>query len=116
MTRASAPIVWVSAIATIALGAASMRLRLDTSIDKLQAQTRGAALEKEVADRFSLPRDVLLVLNEHEDIEPLLETDARLERALAAEAPSVVASGIGFLLPSAREQARVAQVIRDVGT
>ena len=69
-----------------------------------------------MADRFSLPRDVLLVLNEHEDIEPLLETDARLERALAAEAPSVVASGIGFLLPSAREQARVAQVIRASGT
>ena len=116
VTRAAAPIVWVSAIATIALGAASTRLHLDTSIDKLQAQTRGAVLEKEVADRFSLPRDVLLVLNEHEDIEPLLETDARLERALAAEAPSVVTSGIGFLLPSAREQARVAQVIRATGT
>ena len=116
VTRAAAPIVWVSAIATIALGAASTRLHLDTSIDRLQAQTRGAVLEKEVADRFSLPRDVLLVLNEHEDIEPLLETDARLERALAAEAPSVVTSGIGVLLPSAREQARVAQVIRATGT
>jgi predicted RND superfamily exporter protein len=116
VTRAAAPIVWVSAIATIALGAASTRLHLDTSIDKLQAQTRGAVLEKEVADRFSLPRDVLLVLNEHEEIEPLLETDARLERALAAEAPSVVTSGIGVLLPSAREQARVAQVIRATGT
>jgi len=116
VTRAAAPIVWVSAIATIALGAASTRLHLDTSIEKLQAQTRGAVLEKEVADRFSLPRDVLLVLNEHEDIESLLETDARLERALAAEAPPVAANGIGFLLPSAREQARVAQVIRATGT
>jgi predicted RND superfamily exporter protein len=116
VTRAAAPIVWISAIATIALGAASTRLHLDTSIDKLQAQTRGAVLEKEVAARFSLPRDVLLVLNEHEDIEPLLEADARLVRALAAEAPSVVASGIGVLLPSAREQARVAQVIRATGT
>jgi uncharacterized protein len=115
VTRAAVPIVWVSAIATIALGAASTRLRLDTSLDKLQAQTRGAVFEKEVAVRFSLPRDVLLVLNEHEDIEPLLEADARLERALAAKAPSVVASGIGVLLPSAREQARVAQVIRATG-
>jgi uncharacterized protein len=114
--RAAAPIVWVSAIATIALAAASTRLQLDTSIDKLQAQTRGAVLEREVADRFSLPRDVLLVINEHEEIEPLLEADARLGRALAAEAPSVVASGIGFLLPSAREQARVAQVIGSTGT
>ena len=116
VTRAAAPIVWVSAVATIALGAASTRLHLDASIDKLQAQTRGAALEKEVAERFSLPRDVLLVLDEHEDIEPLLETDERLERALAARAPSVAASGVGFLLPSAREQERVAAVIRAAGT
>lgn len=116
VTRAATPIVWVSAIATIGLGAASTRLHLDAGIDKLQAQTRGAVIEKEVADRFSLPRDVLLVLDEHEDLEPLLETEARLERALAEAAPSVAASGIGFLLPSAREQARVAQVIRATGT
>ncbi|MHB8533736.1 MAG: MMPL family transporter [Solirubrobacteraceae bacterium] len=115
VTRAATPIVWVSAFATIALGAASTRLHLDTSVDRLQAQTRGALLEKQVADRFSLPRDVLLVLNDHEDLEPLLETDARLERALATEAPPVTASGIGFLLPSAREQARVAGVILAAG-
>jgi uncharacterized protein len=116
VTRGAGPIVWVSAIATIGLGVASTRLQLDISLERLQAQTRGAVLEQEVAARFSLPRDVLLVLNEHEDIEPLLETDARLERALAARAPSVAASGIGFLLPSAREQERVAQVIRASGT
>jgi uncharacterized protein len=116
VTRAAVPIVWVSAIATIGLAAASTRLHLDTGIDKLQAHTRGDVLEKEVADRFSLPRDVLLVLNEDKDIEPLLEADARLERALAVKAPSVAASGIGFLLPSAREQARVAQVIRATAT
>ena len=116
VTRAAGPIVWVSAIATIGLGVASTRLQLDISLERLQAQTRGAVLEQEVAARFSLPRDVLLVLNEHQDIEPLLETDARLERALTASAPSVVASGIGFLLPPAREQERVAQVIRASGT
>jgi predicted RND superfamily exporter protein len=112
----AAPIVWVSAVATIALGAASTRLHVDTGIDKLQAQTRGAVLEKQVAERFSLPQDVLLVLNDREEIAPLLEDDARLERTLAAKAPSVVASGIGFLLPSDREQANVAQAIRDAGT
>jgi len=113
VTRAAGPIVWVSVIATIVLAAASTRLHLDTSIEKLQAQTRGALLEKEVADRFSLPRDVLLVLNEHEDIERLLETDERLGRTLAARAPSVLASSIGFMLPSGRTQAAVAQVITD---
>jgi hypothetical protein len=116
VTRRARPIVWATAIATIALAAASTRLECDTSIDKLQAQTRGALLEKEVADRFSLPRDVLLVLNDQADIEPLLDTDIRLERALAVKAPSVAASGVGFLLPSAREQAHVAEVIRASGT
>ena len=115
VTRAARPIVWASVVATIALGAAATRLRLDPGIEKLQAQTRGAVLEKEVADRFSLPRDVLMVLNDNADIEPLLETDARLERAVAARAPSVVASGIGFMLPSAREQARVSALIVQTG-
>jgi len=99
----------------VALAAASSRLRLDTSIDKLQAQTRGAAVEKQVADRFSLPQDVLLVLNENERLEPLLEADASLERAVATQAPSVAASGVGFLLPPAADQARVAQLVRSTG-
>jgi hypothetical protein len=116
VTRAATPIVWVSAMATLVLAVAATQLHLDTSIDKLQAQTRGAMLEKEVAARFALPQDVLLVLNEHQDIEPLLDVDARLERALAADAPSVAVSGIGVLLPSAREQARVAQVVRTTET
>jgi uncharacterized protein len=116
VTAAVRPIVWASVIATIVLAAGATRLRLDTSIEKLQAQTRGAMLEREVADRFSLPRDVLLVLNEHADIEPLLETDARLAHALAARAPTVAASGIGFMLPAAREQAEVAAAIRQAGT
>ena len=116
VTRAARPILWVSLIATIALAAASTRLRLDTSIEKLQAETRGTLLEKEVADRFSLPQDVLLVLSEDADIEPLLETNARLERALATDAPSVAASGIGFMLPSAQEQSRVSRMILETGT
>ena len=115
VTRHSAAIVWGSAIVTVALAAASSRLRLDTSIDKLQAQTRGAAVEKQVADRFSLPQDVLLVLNENERLEPLLEADASLERAVATQAPSVAASGVGFLLPPADDQARVAQLVRSTG-
>ncbi len=37
-------------------------------------------LEKIVAERFSLPRDVLLVLDEDENIERLLDTEDRLNR------------------------------------
>src|ERR1700674_420632 len=46
VTRAAGPIVWIGVIATVALAAASTRLRLDSSIEKLQAQTRGTSVEK----------------------------------------------------------------------
>jgi len=104
-------IVIGGAAATVGLGVAATRLRLDTGIDRLQAQTEGARLEKQVADRFSLPRDVLLVLNDAADLEQMLQADERLQAALAAKLPSVSASGISFLLPSERSQAAVAQAI-----
>jgi predicted RND superfamily exporter protein len=113
VTHFAGPIAWIGVIATVALAAASTRLHLDSSIEKLQAQTRGTSFEKKVADRFSLPRDVLLVLNDNDRIEPLLDSDERLARALETRVPSVVASGIGFILPPVRAQAAVAQVIRE---
>ena len=113
VSRAATPIVWAGVVATVALAAASSTLRLDTGIERLQAQTGGTSFEKEIADRFSLPQDVLLVLNDSDRLDLLLDTDERLTRTLAARSPSVVASGIGFILPSARAQAAVADVIRN---
>ncbi len=113
VTRRATVILAVGALATVTLGAASTRLRIDTSITKLQAQTPGAELEREVAARFSLPQDVLLVLNGNEQIEPLLEADQRLTHALETQMPSIVASGISFMLPSEKQQAAVAAVLRD---
>lgn len=115
VTRSARSIVWVSLILTMALGLASTRLRIDTSIEKLQARTEGSLLEREVAARFSLPQDVLLVLDDRADIETLLETETRLERAVAEHMPSVTAGGIGFMLPSAREQTGVARAIIESG-
>ncbi len=115
VTRASRPIVWATIVVTIIAAAASTRLRLDTSIGKLQAQTTGSLLEENVADRFGLPRDVLLVLNDNVSIESLLETDARLQRSLAAGGSGIESSGIGFMLPPARDQAKVSRTILESG-
>ena len=115
VTRRAGAIVWVGLAATIGLGAAASRLHLDTGIEKLQAQTRGAQLERELADRFSLPSDVLLVLNENDRIEPLLEADSRLTQTLTSRDRAFVVSGIGLLLPPARAQAAVADQIRASG-
>jgi len=113
VTRSSRPIVWSGIAATIALGIAARGLTVDTSIERLQAQTAGSRLEDEVAARFGLPRDVLLVLQEDADVERLLDADERLQAALAARMPGVSASGVGFFLPPARGQQRVAAAIRD---
>jgi predicted RND superfamily exporter protein len=108
-------IVTVGAATTVLLGLAATRLHVDTSIGRLQAQTGGAVLEREITERFSLPDDVLLVLNENQDVEPLLEADEDLRHAISVAMPSLSASGIGVLLPSAREQARVAALIESSG-
>ena len=42
----------------------------NTSLEKLQARTEGAALEEEVADRFGLARDVFLAIGEGPDPRP----------------------------------------------
>lgn len=111
VTRGARPIVWISLFATVVLSAASTRLRFDTSIEKLQAQTQGATLEDDLAQRFSLPKNVLLTINEHPDIEALLATDARLTETFAARAPQVAVASAAFILPSATEQERVAEVL-----
>jgi predicted RND superfamily exporter protein len=115
VTRWAGTIVWVSVAVTITLGFAAHGLKVNTSMDRLQAQTAGARLEDEVAARFGLPRDVLLVLHEDADLERLLEADERLQKALAARQPAISASGVGLFLRSELEQKRVGQLIRDRG-
>jgi uncharacterized protein len=111
VTRAAIPIVVAGTLATVVLGAASVRLRIDPSLSKLQAQTSGSALEQEIAKRFSLPQDVLLAVNTSNRLEPLLDTETRLTTMLAARAPDVTAGGIGFILPPAAAQEAVAHLI-----
>jgi len=101
--------------ATVGLGAAAPRLRLDMSLEQLQARTAGSDLEREVARRFSLPTDVLLVLNEGPRIEPLLETDARLAEAFRARMPEVAVSGVSALIPTSESQRAVAAEIQRSG-
>ena len=111
----SGPIVWISLVATVVLAAASRGLHIDTRIERLQAHTQGADVEHVIAERFSLPMDVLLALNENERLEPLIDADQRLGVQLARYDPSITASGIGLLLPAAGAQAEVADAIRASG-
>jgi uncharacterized protein len=106
------PILAVSVVLTIGLGAAASRLHLNTSLEKLQAHTAGTDLERELADRFSLPRDVVLALGEGPALDPLLASAYRLSTAAARDLPSVVVSAPDPILPPASEQEQVADLLR----
>jgi predicted RND superfamily exporter protein len=115
VVRRSRAIVAAAAVATVVLGAAASRLHVNMGLERLQAQTQGSQLERDVAARFSLPTDVLLALNENDQIEPLVAADARLTDELARQDPGMVVSGIALLLPPAGVQGAVSQQIRRAG-
>ena len=104
-------ILVAAGVVTLVLGASASRLRLDTSLDRLKTRTEGAELEEQVANRFSLPRDVILALGEGPQLEPLLVSAAALAGAVERDLPSAVVSGPGTLLPPAPDQAAVRQLI-----
>jgi uncharacterized protein len=102
--------------ATIGLGVAATRLRVDMRLERLQAQTRGADLEREVAKRFSLPTDVILAVNEEASVDQLTAVDARVARLLAAQMPGVAVSGVSLVLPPVDRQEAIADLIRRAPT
>jgi predicted RND superfamily exporter protein len=93
---------------TIALGAVSLRLRVNPTLDRLRSTTSAALLETKLASTFGLPTDVYVILAEGDDLEPLLETNERLTAALTAEVPALVIQAPTALLPSMADQARTA--------
>jgi len=101
-----------SVVLTIGLGVAASRLRLNTSLEKLQAHTEGTELERELADRFSLPRDVVLALGEGSTLDPLLASAHRLSFAAARDLPSVIVSSPDTVLPPATEQEQVGDLLK----
>jgi predicted exporter len=108
----SRAIVTAGVIATIGLSIAAVRLRVDVGLERLQAQTSGSDLEREVARRFSLPTNVLLALNEDASLDRLADADARVTDEFASRMPTVAVSGVSLVLPPAERQARVADQIR----
>jgi hypothetical protein len=95
-------------VLTVALGAVSLRLRVNPTLDRLRSTTGAALLETKLASTFGLPTDVYVVLAEGEDLEQLLETNERLTAALTAEAPALGVQAPTALLPSLSAQARTA--------
>jgi predicted RND superfamily exporter protein len=102
-------------VVTLGLGAAGSRLHLDTSLDRLKIRTAGAVLEEQVADRFGLPRDVVLAVGEGPRLDPLIASASALARAVARDLPTAVVSGPDTLLPPDSDQEAVRQAIARSG-
>jgi predicted RND superfamily exporter protein len=113
--RRGRAILVVSVALTVVLGLAAGRLRLNTSLEKLQTHTQGTDLEQEVADRFSLPREVVLALGEGPQLDTLLASSHRLTAAVGGEMPALVVSSPDTLLPPESEQARRSEQVTQAG-
>lgn len=108
-------VLLAAAVLTVVFGAAATRLRLDTGLERLQARTEGAALEEQLAARFSLPRDVVIALAEGPRLDPLLAAARKLAAGIDRETPSVAFASPDVLLPPAADQEQVANLVRESG-
>jgi predicted RND superfamily exporter protein len=97
-------ILTAAALLTVALAAASARLRVDPTLDRLRSVTPAARLEEQVAPIFGLPHDVYVLLGEGTSLDPLLRSDERVAARLARELPMVQVQPASLLLPSAESQ------------
>jgi predicted exporter len=108
-------ILWGTVLLTLGLGAASTRLRINPTLDRLRSTTDAARLEERIGPLFGLPSDVYVVLAEGDALEPLLDTNARLSADLAASIPGMVFEPPTRLLPAAATQQRAADRVKSAG-
>jgi predicted RND superfamily exporter protein len=106
IARRRTPVLAVSAIATVLLGAASLRLRVDTSLERMRSTTPGALYEESVRRMFGLPNDVYVWLQQGPELEPLLVANEAMVSRVHDEAPGLTIDAPSALLPSTASQER----------
>jgi predicted RND superfamily exporter protein len=103
----------VSAIATAVLGAASLTLNVDTSLERMRSTTPGARFEESVREQFGLPSDVYVWLQHGPALDPLLRANEALVARVHLETPGLTIDAPSALLPSGDAQARSLARIRE---
>ena len=93
-----------SAVVTVGLGAASLGLHVDTSLERMRSTTPGALFEESVRKMFGLPSDVYVWLQHGPDLEPLLQANEALAARVRDEAPQLTIDAASALLPSESAQ------------
>ena len=102
------PIVAAAATTTVLLWIFAPPLRFSPTVQKLAPTSAAGTLEREIAARFNLPEEALFAVGESADLEPLLESHARLTTELAALGPAIALGSPVSLLPPRAEQERTA--------
>jgi hypothetical protein len=100
-----------SLAATVLLGAAAARIRINPTLERLRSTTDAAALEARIGSTFGLPGEVSVTLSRGRDLEQLLRTNEILVARLAQELPAVRVEAASRLLPPLSTQAQRAQRI-----
>jgi len=100
-----------SLVVTAGLGLAATRIRINPTLERLRSTTPAAQLEAKIGPTFGLPGDVYVVLDEGENLEPLLQTSERLAAKLTREVPGLAFQPPSRLLPSATSQAETVKTI-----
>lgn len=108
-------ILWGAAAATVLLAAAAPTLRLDLTLQRLQPKTPQLAFEHEVARRFGLPEDLVVVFSEGRDLPALLAANQRLVDEVERTGKGVPIFSATSVLPPAASQAKVAEVVARSG-
>ena len=100
-----------SVMATVALGLAATRIRINPTLDRLRSTTPAAQLETKIGPAFGLPSDVAVVLAEGGDLDALIQTNERLADRLASEMPGLAFQPPSRVLPSTASQAKRAGAV-----
>ena len=93
-----------SLAATLLLGAAATRIRINPTLERLRSTTDAAAAEARIASTFGLPGEISVILAQGRDLERLLTTNETLAARLAEELPAVRVEPASRLLPSLATQ------------
>jgi predicted RND superfamily exporter protein len=104
-----------SLAATVLLGAAATRIKINPTLERLRSTTDGAAVEARIASTFGLPGEVSVILAQGRDLERLLTTNEALVARLAQELPAVRVEPASRLLPSHATQTERAGRIKASG-
>ncbi len=113
--RYRGPILIVAGIATVALGLAATRLRINPTLDRLKSVTPAAVLQEQLAPMFGLPGEVYVILDSGPDLQALLSANERLVSELGRTHPDVAVQPATALLPSEAAQAGRAAIVRRAG-